>query len=145
MDKEIIKRWNNVVAKTDKIFVLGDFSFYGQEKTRQICAELHGDKTLILGNHDRHPSQWYRDAGFKETSRYPILYAERFILSHEPLEVVEEGMIYNIHGHTHANNFGTSLAWYNVCVEKTNYTPVLFSQCGSVKFFESYQKIVLDK
>jgi calcineurin-like phosphoesterase family protein len=79
MDKEIIKRWNNVVAKTDKIFVLGDFSFYGQEKTRQICEELHGDKTLILGNHDRHPAQWYRDVGFKEVYKYPILYAERYL------------------------------------------------------------------
>jgi calcineurin-like phosphoesterase family protein len=54
-------------------------------------------------------------------------------------------MIYNIHGHTHTNNFGSSLAWCNVCVEKTNYTPVLFSKCGSVKFFESYGNIISEE
>jgi calcineurin-like phosphoesterase family protein len=32
MDNSIIQNWNKVVGKNDKVFVLGDVSFYNKEK-----------------------------------------------------------------------------------------------------------------
>lgn len=34
MDKAIIELWNKTVKKDDKIYILGDFSWYKGEKTR---------------------------------------------------------------------------------------------------------------
>lgn len=46
MDKEIIRRWNEVVDKEDTIFHLGDFGDFG------IAKKLNGHIKLICGNYD---------------------------------------------------------------------------------------------
>lgn len=145
MDYEIIKRWNNTVGKLDKVFVLGDFSFHDEQKTKDILEKLHGTKSLIMGNHDRKRITSYYDMGFKEVSKYPIIYADFYILSHEPMFINGTMPYINIHGHTHQLNYmdGANRHHYNVCVEKTNYTPILFSKCGSIKFLNEYEKIGL--
>lgn len=53
MDSTYIDAWNSVVRNQDRVFVLGDFSFYDTEKTQQILNKLAGQKFLIKGNHDR--------------------------------------------------------------------------------------------
>lgn len=53
MDAELIKNWNSVVTNNDTVFILGDFSWYKEEKTLQILDMLNGKKVLIKGNHDR--------------------------------------------------------------------------------------------
>lgn len=52
MDLGLIDAWNQVISPQDKIFILGDISFYGLEKTIAIVNQLYGQKHLILGNHD---------------------------------------------------------------------------------------------
>lgn len=52
MDEAMISRWNAVVGKCDVIYHLGDVSFYGATKTREILSRLNGYKILIRGNHD---------------------------------------------------------------------------------------------
>ena len=73
MDKVLIKNWNNTVSKADTVFMLGDFSFYGKEKTMNICQSLNGKKILVMGNHDKHTPNWYRECGFEEVSRFPLI------------------------------------------------------------------------
>lgn len=53
MDLELIKRWNNKVSKCDTVYILGDISWYNDEKTFEIFSQLNGSKRLIKGNHDR--------------------------------------------------------------------------------------------
>lgn len=48
MDDYMIRQWNAVVAKNDRVFHLGDFSFYNKEKTKAIVEQLNGQKFLIL-------------------------------------------------------------------------------------------------
>jgi len=125
MDDELIKSWNDVVATEDSVFVLGDFSFLNQNKTRGIVSLLNGHKTLILGNHDRGQNiQWWKDVGFDEVSPYPIIYGGFFILSHEPVFLSDAMPYVNIHGHLHTLSYD-SKQYVNVSVEKTNYRPVL--------------------
>lgn len=124
MDQFMIEKWNSVVAKDDKVFVLGDFSFYGKEKTEQIMKTLKGNKILILGNHDKgHGMNWWKEVGFKEVYKYPIVYREFLILSHEPVFMNDHMPYLNIHGHLHENKID-ALYYYSVSVENIEYTPI---------------------
>lgn len=53
MDETIIQRWNDVISGEDTVYILGDFSWYKEEKTLEILNRLIGRKVLIKGNHDR--------------------------------------------------------------------------------------------
>lgn len=52
MTAGLIERWNQRVSKDDTTYILGDLSFYGTGRTRDILAQLNGEKVLIRGNHD---------------------------------------------------------------------------------------------
>ena len=65
MHETIITNWNKCVKKREVIYVLGDFSFGGKEKTKEILKRLNGHKILILGNHDR-DAAWMLEAGFNK-------------------------------------------------------------------------------
>lgn len=129
MDKTLTENWNNTVAKEDKVFVLGDVSFYPQEKTKKIITNLNGQKLLVKGNHDEKSNQWYVDCGFKKVYDMPVLFQDFFLLSHKPLEWLDqEGVFGNFHGHIHNDHRYLHITQrsYNVSVEINNYTPVLF-------------------
>lgn len=104
MDKMLIQNWNTVVSESDEIFVLGDFSFYNKEKTKKILQQLHGKKTLIMGNHDTQSLEYYLECGFQDVNKYPIILDEFWILSHEPLYINDCMPYANIYGHVHANS-----------------------------------------
>ena len=132
MDDTIIKNWINVVGEEDLVFVLGDVSFYDNQKTTQIINELPGFKILILGNHDgsRSAKVW-REIGFKEVYKYPILFEEFYILSHEPVYLNSNMPYVNIHGHIHSKKLRITNSevdqFINVSVECIHYTPIDFN------------------
>ena len=131
MDRQMIANWNSVVEDGDTVFVLGDFSCYGEDKDREILASLHGRKILILGNHDRHRGceQW-RKLGFSECVEWPVLYREFFILSHEPVYLNANMPYANFYGHVHNNPSYKSVSGQSFCVsaERIGYTPVTFEK-----------------
>jgi calcineurin-like phosphoesterase family protein len=127
MDWDLIKRWNAVVKNGDMVFHLGDFSFYNKVKTIQIFRNLAGRKVLILGNHDKARSvSWWKDVGFEEVIKYPIIYDKFFIFSHEPVYLNDNMPYVNVHGHLHSKKMD-SKQYINVSVENTDYAPVLFN------------------
>lgn len=142
MDDFMIKKWNSVVGKGDKVFHLGDFSFYGKDKTKSIVSKLNGRKHLIMGNHDKARSVgWWKDCGFEEVSEFPIIYKQFYMFSHEPMYVNDAMPYLNFHGHTHSNKIvsmglGSEVPslfsvcnnkYINVCVEPLDYTPLEFT------------------
>ena len=58
MDQELIRRWNETVSPEDTVYLLGDFSFYGKEKSTEILSALQGHIRLVMGNHDTRSTQW---------------------------------------------------------------------------------------
>lgn len=126
MNLQLVKNWNKVVSKGDTVFVLGDIAFkLKKEEVANIIKQLNGKKILILGNHDRSKSvSWWLDVGFHTVSEYPICYKWRYWLSHEPLTLHPELPYINIHGHTHSLPSVSDLH-INVCVEQTDYKPLL--------------------
>lgn len=53
MDRELVKRWNDVVDKDDQVYVLGDMFWKKADEAIPILKELKGNKFLVRGNHDR--------------------------------------------------------------------------------------------
>lgn len=129
MDNVLINNWNKVVKSNNKIFFLGDFSFYNKEKTIQICNKLNGRKIMIKGNHDNNSNKYYFDCGFENVIEYPIILENFWILSHEPMYINSNMPYANLFGHVHNNKIycDYSEQSFCVCAERINYTPIEFN------------------
>lgn len=148
MQEGLIANWNSVVSPEDKVYFLGDFAFgrHSVESDRNLLLRLNGDKEIILGNHDLffkeynkegaslgkvtrvRALEYWKEVGFSKVHSQPIVLDKYFILSHEPIDGLNETQIFaNIHGHTHNVNIGVK-NYYNVSVENINYTPINFEE-----------------
>lgn len=129
----IIQNYNNRVKEGDTCYVLGDIGFGNERDLAALVKKLRGKKILIMGNHDRLPTDAYLRMGFAEVHRGPIYYDEnngvgapagRIILSHEPVrEAFDNPYVINIHGHLHNADLDLS-NFFNVNVARTDYYPV---------------------
>jgi calcineurin-like phosphoesterase family protein len=134
MNETIIQRWNNVVNKHDKVFILGDVGF---EKPTYypLLNKLKGLKEVVLGNHDdsRHVLELLK---YVNKVAGMIDYKKEYILTHCPIHPsqLDYRYSYNIHGHVHENSIlkHPALADYlgeldprylNVSAEVIDYTP----------------------
>lgn len=116
-DKEGVVLWN-----------LGDL-LYGKLFTDQTLAQLqsfisvlkgkHRTLNIVLGNHDKQFKKWadwnklqplskdssfteiFLSLGFTNVYEHPIVYEDKFILSHEPVFLRKNSGFVNVHGHTH--------------------------------------------
>jgi len=132
MDEEMIKRWNDTVRPTDKVYHMGDVVI--NRRALPTMARLNGDKVLIRGNHDIFRDDEYR-LYFRELRAYHVM--NGMILSHIPLHPESLGRFgVNIHGHLHSNRvmvrgfngkpIEVDTRYHCVCVEQTDFRPILF-------------------
>ena len=139
MDEEMVRRWNDRVRPTDKVYHLGDVVI--NRRALPTLHRLNGDKVLIRGNHDIFRDDEYRRY-FRELRAYHVL--NGMILSHIPVHEASLGRFgVNIHGHLHATRvkkargvdartgavlYGTEIdpRYHCVCVEQTDFAPILF-------------------
>ena len=133
MDEEMIRRWNDRVRPTDKVYHLGDVVI--NRKALKTLHRLNGDKVLIRPNHDIFPDVEYREY-FRELRAYHVM--NGMILSHIPIHPESLGRFgVNIHGHLHASRvkmepvgkYGIPVIdtrYHCVCVEQTDFAPILF-------------------
>jgi calcineurin-like phosphoesterase family protein len=130
MDEVMIERWNAMVGKDDKVYHLGDVAI--PKKSLNLLEKLNGRKILIKGNHDIHKLSDYSKF-FSDIRAFHVL--NGCVLSHVPLHPSSLGKFgCNIHGHLHGNyvrresdigGLERDPNFINVCVEHTNYTPIL--------------------
>jgi len=134
MNYKLIQNWNSVVKHDDIVYHCGDFCLGNKDKIANIAHQLNGRKFLICGNHDAYKATDYMQLGFEWATRHPIIYNKYLILSHEPVFLNANSVFGNVHGHCHQNEHrsmpknGDPNLYFNVCVEKTNYTPILLSE-----------------
>jgi calcineurin-like phosphoesterase family protein len=133
MDEFMVKAWNERVRPNDKVYHLGDVVI--NRKALGIMRRLNGDKVLIRGNHDIFKDTDYREH-FRELRAYHVM--NGMILSHIPIHPESLGRFgVNIHGHLHANRVMlpgfngkitdiVDVRYHCVCVEQTNFAPILF-------------------
>lgn len=98
MNKCLIENWNSVVKQDDTIYVVGDFSFSGIAKQREILSQLNGKKILVRGNHDYEKMHKYIEMGFEAVHDFVIV--EDLFVCHYPL-FNEDQLIENAINRTH--------------------------------------------
>jgi len=131
MDNLLLENWRNTVRKSDTIINLGDVIIgghgkYNKDNLTKLINTLPGYKILIMGNHDSsHSENYWKDIGFNEVYKYPIIYKEWYILSHEPIFLNNKMPYLNIHGHIHDKKYDQN-CYRNVSVEQTDYKPLDF-------------------
>lgn len=129
MDEALIENWNRVVKPKDKIYHLGDVAI--PRKGLKKLEQLNGDKVLIAGNHD----VMY----IKELSKYfrairPYWVMQNLLMSHVPIHPNSiRNFRCNIHGHLHYREVmlednSIDPRYLSVCVELTDYSPILLDQ-----------------
>jgi calcineurin-like phosphoesterase family protein len=125
MNKQLVKNWNATVHKDDLVIHLGDVGLGSKTQVRNIVKQLHGRKILIKGNHDIWTDEFYKTCGFERVSKFPIIWGEKYILSHAPLQL-DFGDYINIFGHVHNNGSKCEKPGRSKCVsvEMVKYTPI---------------------
>ena len=150
-DEMIIEKWNKTVNQKDVVYCLGDV--FCKSVDEEILRKLNGQKTLILGNHDK-SLDLYEKTGWRVVkianndnpkrsylieehcgerimfSHYPIFYDDAYdreiVLGEKEFlrqVFVEEKCSLNVHGHIHETDSNNLLS-VNVCVEKTAFEPI---------------------
>lgn len=138
MDKALIRNWNSVVGKEDKVFVLGDVSFASKPKTVELVGQLNGYKVLIMGNHDRQRNvRFWQNAGFDVVIPYPVIYGGRYLLSHEP-PLCDHPELFSIYGHVHGDERHPDYTEKSACVsiERIGYRPARFEDVITGKAYD---------
>ncbi len=127
MDETMVRKWNEIVRPDDHVYCLGDFAI--SKKCLAIAHRLMGHKRLVRGNHDIFKTKDYIEAGFDEIHGVRVWPKHNIIMSHIPLhpDCLTSRQWINYHGHLHANVIrGKDAHLYrNVCVEHTDYAPIL--------------------
>jgi calcineurin-like phosphoesterase family protein len=134
MNREIIRRHNEVVKPDDIFWCLGDFCMGDRAKNLYITRELNGRKFLIKGNHDSASAQLYLDNGFED-----VLGVKEFsdmILSHVPLHPLSLGRFHkNLHGHLH-DSYYNDPNYLCVSLEHTGFYPISYDEV-KIRFREN--------
>lgn len=132
----LFKKWEKIIDKRDKVFILGDVA--KTLKGLEIYAQLPGYKHLVMGNHDLHPIAEYVKY-FDKVSGF--LKYKNCWLSHCPVHSQEIFGRPNIHGHLHSNKNVTNIKtpdrvlkedgtidhrYFNANIDMNDYTPVPF-------------------
>lgn len=145
MDAELIRRWNNKVSPNDTVYILGDISWYNDQKTSEIISSLNGHKILIKGNHDRVHGKvrhcFDEITDYKEIvlegnkhitlCHYPIVFFNR----HHYGSYMFYGHVHNSHEWNMTENYKFELEqldikcnMFNVGCMIWNYEPVTFEE-----------------
>jgi calcineurin-like phosphoesterase family protein len=132
MERDIIKRHNSVVSPQDEVWIIGDFIWYGPDRShyyRNILDQLNGEKHLVFGNHDRGQGLWYVEMGFlsAHTSMIMEIDGHRLFLVHDPATgcVMDENTtIVCGHVHTVFSEIMERQPVINVGVDVRNFTPI---------------------
>lgn len=153
-DKEILKRWNNIVSTEDTVYILGDLCMGGNEKEwNMIYHSLNGHIKFIIGNHDTtNKIDRYENIYGMENLGLAAMYRyskkRNFYLSHYPTLVgnyEEKNFLWCLSGHTHSydpfqNGKGCV---YNVALDAHNCAPISIEQI--IKDIEKYRQNIFQK
>lgn len=133
-DNMLVDNWNSVVSNDDVVWFLGDLALNGKVAAK-YATKLNGRKNLIIGNHDSGSAKFYKDLGFINVYRVPIVLKQKFILAHAPLEeLLDKGPLIQIYGHVHSNNNYKTKTEFSQCVsiERQNLMPIEIPEFDAV-------------
>lgn len=135
MNEILIQNWNAVVGEKDMVFVVGDFCLSKSKdphiktkEAKEYLDRLHGQKHLIIGNHDKFAFDCFSSA---YDSAFITHQGMNIVLSHYP-QAEWTGFyrgVKHFYGHIHNNETPTHTIMqnipgaYNVGADLLNFTP----------------------
>ena len=142
-DRILKERWNSVVGRHDRVYVLGDVAIARRGIAK--LAEFNGRKILIKGNHDIFKLHDYSPYFDDIRGSHKL---DNFILSHIPIhtELLARWANGNIHGHLHSNRV-MKRTWYGKQVEDKRYINVSVEQLNGypIEFEVIRKRIEIEK
>lgn len=137
MNECLLDSHNSVVKPQDIVWNLGDVFFGSKEKFIEARPKFNGAIRLIFGNHDD-CDYIVKMKFFQKTSFWRIFAEHNLVLTHTAQHVgglfrgkdLAKPML-NVHGHIHRLDSPPG-PYFNVCVEKTNYTPVHIEDLAAI-------------
>ena len=153
MDTAIINNWNAAVDDKDEIYVLGDFSYKGQNPDNYL-RRLKGHKHLIIGNHDS--KQTIQSRFWESVSDLKTIYIlkQRIMLCHYGMRVWNGSFrkSWHLYGHSHGRLPPTTMMLdgkevvrsFDVGVDCWDFTPISFEQVRSIMNGEQKPKWLED-
>ena len=133
-----ISRLKERCHKNDTLIHLGDVG------NPEYMNQLKCYKVLIMGNHDQSIIKMQKY--FNEVYSGPLWIAEKILLSHEPLEIIPQGVL-NIHGHDHSHWFMEDNYHLNLCPNLYGYLPLNLKNLiedGWLKKISSIHRLAID-
>ena len=150
MDEKMIEQYNAVVGHTDRVYLLGDFSFYNSGRTVSIIHRLKGQKYFIRGNHDKWSDSSVVAQQFEWVKHYHELRVDdrKIVLCHFPFDTwngAHKGS-WHLHGHSHG-----SLRTYrggrldvgvdNQVADRPVFTPWHYDEIVQILTGQAYQSV----
>lgn len=123
MNEAMITNWNSMVKHKDIVYHLGDVYFGSQKEADEILYRLHGEKRLILGNHDN-GKDTVLQKHFQKIMLWRDFMEFGLHLTHVPIH--QSSILHdriNVHGHIHDKQSPDG-PYKCLCVEHTEYKPV---------------------
>ena len=138
-DALLIQRWNNIINKHDKVWILGDITLDKPELIKNIISQLCGFKEVILGNHDTPRCvKALIECGCKVSAYEKV---HNLLLTHIPIHPSQliniDG---NVHGHIHLGEHFNAIddkRYYNVNCELVKLFPEVFFKITFKATFET--------
>ena len=143
MNETMIENWNSVVTKSDIVYHLGDVSFEKDlGKRNYLLRQLHGEKHLIWGNHDKNLRTTGWQDHFHSASELRKINVpdgtprgRSIILCHYAMRVWDQSHYgsWHLFGHSHGKlPDDPTLLSCDVGVDCWNFTPVSMDQLEAV-------------
>ena len=134
MNREQLRKHNEIVDDEDDVYICGDLMLGGNEAGKSWVSQLNGRLHIILGNHDTNArAEFYRGL----PNVVEVVYAtmikaagRHWYLSHYPTMTANfgelKGQPINLAGHTHDTDKWTNIATgtYNIAVDAHDGYPV---------------------
>lgn len=140
MDALMIQRWNEVVSDEDTVYVIGDLSFYKEERTLSILHSLAGEKVLIQGNHDRVSPRVAKCYVKREKYLEIMDGSERVVMCHYPMPFWNGQFKDTVHlyGHVHNSEQAAMCEEFKRTIRERQNIPVRMFNVGAMLPYMDY-------
>jgi calcineurin-like phosphoesterase family protein len=142
MNEAIIQRYNELVMPSDIVYHLGDFCF--SQHADAYFRRLHGQKFLIIGNHDRgkniHKLPWANVYDLADV----LINKRQIVLCHYAMRVWKGSSrgSWHLYGHSHNGLKEPNSLSFDVGVDSWNYYPVSLDQIqAKMEWKKSYREL----
>ena len=134
MNREIVKRFNEVMDWEDELYILGDCFLNDNDQGMRLMRQIPGHKHIIWGNHDSDTRKSMMEAAGFDCLGYATIRkinGFQFYMSHYPSMTTNfddekplKNRVLSLSGHTHSKDIWDAAGGYNVALDAHECYPV---------------------